>query len=166
MTENFSPLFRPSRWVASFSMCLMAGLVAGCSAFEPEVVPCPEISAAQGAERVVTIGANLQHEVSIRFNGVAAVCTPRNDGFAIKMEVGLMLKRDEKDWNKTERVPFDITLAFVDSKNEVVSRYVYSDEAFIGDLDIKSRPTFIVRTNIPSGTRVVMGLGRAVTSEE
>jgi len=166
MTENFSLPSRRSLSFAPLTMCLVAGLLAGCSTFEPEVVACPDISVAEGAEQVMTIGAELEHVVSIRFNGVAAECTPRSDGYAMKMDIGLMLKRLQNDRNKTERVPFDITLAFVDSKDEVVSRYIFSEEAFIGDLEAKSRPIFILRTNVPAETRIVMGLGRAVTAEE
>ena len=166
MTKTFTPPIRAFRSSVILPVCLAAGMLAGCSTFEPERVACPDIAAAAGAENVVTIGADLKHEVSIRFNGVSAECTPRGDGYAMKMELGLMLKRSQADWNKTERIPFDVTLAFVDDANEVVSRYVFSEEAFIGDRLVKSRPTFVLRTNVPAGTRVVMGLGKAVSAEE
>jgi len=160
------PPFSASRGSAILPICLVAGLMAGCAAFQPDVVACPDIAVAKGAEKVVMIGADLQHPVTMRFNGVSAECTPRRDGVAMKVDLGLMLKRAPENWNKTERVPFDVTLAFVDDKDEVVSRYVFSEEAFIADQSVKSRPTFVFRTHVPAGTRVVMGLGRAVSAEE
>ncbi|XDZ65075.1 hypothetical protein AB8880_09075 [Alphaproteobacteria bacterium LSUCC0684] len=166
MMKISRPPFSLFRTAAVLPTCLVAGLMAGCSAFQPEIVACPDIAVAGGAEKVVTIGADLQHPVTIRFNGVSAECTPRRDGYAMKVDLGLMLKRAPENWNKTERVPFDVTLAFVDDKDEVVSRYVFSEEAFIADRSVKSRPTFVFRTNVPSGTRVVMGLGRAVSAAE
>jgi len=158
--------FSPRLSFRALPVLCMAALVASCSAFGPKEVACPDIAVAQGAEKVVTLGADLQHEVTIRFNGVAAECTPRGDGFAMKMELGLLLKREPENWNQTERVPFDVTLAFIDSNDEVVSRFVFSNEAFIGDRSTKSRPTFTFKANIPAETRVVMGLGRAIEENQ
>lgn len=133
----------------------------GCSAFEPDYIACPTISVLDGAEKITTVGAELGQVVTVRVNGAGARCTDNGNGVDMEFELGLMIKRDMENIDKSERVVVDTTMAFLDSDGQVTERLVFSKDAFIPDYQIKSRPILSINTKVPAGMRVVFGLGRA-----
>ena len=140
----------------------LVAALSGCSTFEPEKVACPSISISKGAERAYIEGVKLGQLAYVRVNGAWSECAPTQSGFDMELQLGLLLKRDISDSSLSEEVPIDITFAFVDSNDNVVSRYVHSDTVFFPDYQDKSRPTLIIEKEIPAGTRIVFGLGKAI----
>ena len=137
-------------------------LLAGCSAFEPETVPCPEIKVIKGYENVLVTGATLGQDVTMRVNGVDAVCSDIEAGRRMNVDLGLMIKRQDDDLSKIEKVNLDVTFAFIDTNGDVIGRQIYSDEAFITSFTAKSRPIMRIKLDVPDDTRVVFGLGKAL----
>jgi hypothetical protein len=81
----------------------------------------------------------------------------------MSVELGLLIRRSERSVEKSgERVKIDATFAFVDANDQVVGREVVGDSAIIGGFKEKSRPDFSFSFDVPEGTRVVLGLGRAI----
>ena len=138
------------------------GLLAGCSAFEPDQVACPNIKALEDYEYVMTKGDTLGQDVTIRVNGVDTACYETEEGHRMEIGLGLMLKRPADDIQKIEKVGVDVTFAFLDSNDDVVGREIRFDDVFIGSFKNKSRPVLLFDIDIPADTRVVFGLGRAV----
>lgn len=136
-------------------------LLSSCSTFEPDYVACPDISVSEKAERVYVEGIKLGQIAQVRFNGANARCVATSTGFDMEMELGFLLKRDISDSSLSEEVPLDITFAYVDDNDQVVSRYVRSASVFFPDYLDKSRPIISINTEVPAGTRIVMGLGKA-----
>ena len=141
---------------------LLATTLTACSTFEPEKVACPDISVSQGAERAYIEGVKLGQLAYVRVNGAWSECVATSTGFDMELQLGLLMKRDISDSSLSEEVPIDITFAFVDGNDNVVSRYVHSDTVFFPDYLDKSRPTLIITKDIPAGTRIVFGLGKAI----
>ena len=136
-------------------------LLSSCSTFEPDYVACPDISVSEKAERVYVEGIKLGQIAQVRFNGVNARCVATSTGYDMEMELGFLLKRDISDSSLSEEVPLDLTFAYVGENDQVMSRYVHSTSVFFSDYRDKSRPIILINTEIPAGTRVVMGLGKA-----
>ena len=145
---------------------LFCGLTVGCvlsacSTFEPEYIACPDIRVKEGAEKAVMIGADYGHYVTMRVNGVDGTCT-EGDGFTdMKVELGLLFKREGENLAKAERVPLDVTFAFLNDQDELQSRYVYSYDLFIPNYQAESYPVAIINIEVPDNTRVIFGLGKA-----
>lgn len=137
-------------------------MLTACSAFEPDYVECPDISVSDKADRAYIEGITLGQIALARFNGASSRCVVTDTGYDMQMELGLLLKRDISVSSLSEEVPVDITFAFVDKDGNVVSRHVHSSNVFFPDYLDKSRPLLGIRAEIPAGTRVVMGLGKAV----
>lgn len=136
-------------------------LLAGCSAFEPDYIACPSISVRDGADQAVLVGADYGQPVAMRVNGVGTTCLDDGDTIAMLVELGMLLKRDTDDLNTEERVPLDVTFAFLDANDRVVSRHIHSQDGFISSFFLKARPVYPIELDVPKGTRVVMGLGKA-----
>lgn len=137
-------------------------LLAGCTAFEPETVPCPEIKVIKGYENVRVTGETLGQDVTMRVNGVDAFCTDIEAGRRMNVDLGLMIKRPGDDLSKIEKVNVDVTFAYIDANGDIVSRQIFSDEAFITSFTAKSRPIMRMKLDVPDETRVVFGLGKAL----
>ena len=144
---------------------LMTATLSGCSVFDPEYTACPSIKAVEGAENVATTGTILGQDISIRLNGVTAKCVATSDGHDLELEIGLLARRDMSSSAKTEEVAVDFTLAFLDKDDNPVAREVKSYKAYFPDFSEKSRPTFTFSTEIPAGTRVILGLGKRQDAE-
>ena len=138
------------------------GLLAGCTAFEPETVACPDIKVIKGYENVAVTGATLGQDVTMRVNGVDAVCSAIEAGQRMNVDLGLMIKRPGDDLSKIEMVNVDVTFAYIDANGDVIGRQIYSDEAFITSFTAKSRPIMRIKLDVPDDTRVVFGLGKAL----
>lgn len=146
----------------SVALTVAALSLSACSTFEPDYVACPDISVSDQADRAYVEGITIGQLAYARFNGVGSRCVVTSTGYDMEMELGLLLKRDISETSLSEEVPIDVTFAFVNDNDEVVSRYVYSKSVFFPDYRDKSRPVLFINTEIPAGTRVVMGLGKAV----
>ncbi len=140
---------------------LLTATLTACGTFEPDYVACPEISVSKSAERAYVEGITLGQVAQVRFNGMSAQCIATSDGHDLEIDLGFLMKRDISESSLSEEVPLDVTFAFVDANDQVVSRSVYSFSAFFPDYKNKSRPIFGLKSEIPAGTRVVMGLGKA-----
>ena len=103
------------------SCALPAG---GCTAFEPETVPCPEIKVIKGYENVRVTGETLGQDVTMRVNGVDAFCTDIEAGRRMNVDLGLMIKRPGDDRSKIEKVNVDVTFAYIDANGDIVSRQI------------------------------------------
>ncbi|MGC6484784.1 MAG: hypothetical protein ACON4P_03845 [Candidatus Puniceispirillales bacterium] len=139
-----------------------AGMLASCSTFEPDYVECPSVSARDGYDNVALTGADHGQEVTMRLNGVGTRCYAIEGGHRMEVELGLFIRRLDEKITVNERVKVDLTLVYLDADDQVVGRDIYEDEAYIGTLKTKSRPVFPFSVDVPEGTRVVIGLGRAV----
>ncbi|MCE2516294.1 MAG: hypothetical protein J4F41_00375 [Alphaproteobacteria bacterium] len=157
---TFSATFR-----SAAALALMTAAMTGCSAFEPEYTACPSIKAVEGAENVATKGTILGQDIAVRLNGVAAKCVATSSGHDLELEVGLLARRDMSSSAKTEEMKIDITLAYLDKDDNPVGRDVSSFKAYFNEFNAKSRPTFVISTEIPAGTRVIMGLGKLKDGE-
>jgi hypothetical protein len=151
-------LVSPFRSILPAAACAL--LIAGCSAFEPEYTACPPIKAVEGAERVSTIGATLGQPITMRINGVTARCVATSDGFDMDIELGLFARRDMSTSTNIEEIAIDATFAFLDSNDQVVERKVVSETAYFRNSQGTSRPKLDISIDVPSGTRVIMGLGK------
>ena len=136
-------------------------LLAGCSTFRPEYVDCPSIKLREGTERVVLLGADRGDLVSMRIRETAARCTRGRSGTEMRVGLALRLDRETGQPEFAERVRFDATFAFLDSGDQVVSRYVYSDDIHMQAFRLTTRPIVTIEFDVPEGTRVVFGIGRA-----
>lgn len=136
-------------------------LLAGCSSIGKDQVACPELKAMKGFEYVTSTGATLGQDVTIRVNGVDTACYDAEDGHRMDIDLGLMIKRPDDDIQKIEQVDVDVTFAFLNDQGEVIGREIISDEVFIGSYSSKSRPVLSFGIDVPAGSRVVFGLGRA-----
>ena len=58
----------------------------------------------------------------------------------MNVDLGLMIKRQDDDLSKIEKVNLDVTFAFIDTNGDVIGRQIYSDEAFITSFTAKSAP--------------------------
>jgi hypothetical protein len=56
-------------------------------------------------------------------------------------------------------------LAFINADDQVVARSEHRFTGYIPGMIAASRPLFSLKDEIPSGTRVVMGLGRKIEAE-
>lgn len=142
-----------------------ATMLAGCSAFEPDYVACPSIKAVDGTGRVEVTGDPSGAPIQLRLNGVRGLCTVNSDGFDLVLQVGLFARRDLTANVKTDEYNIDITMAFLDSNDQVVGRHIHSASGFFAELEEKSRPTLKISTDIPAGTRVILGLGKLAEAQ-
>jgi len=153
----------------SISKLTVAGLalmgLSACSSFEPEYTACPDVKAVAGAENIITSSPATGHAITIRFDDVLAQCVPSDGGYKMKLDFAVIMRRDLSVYGKVEEVPFDLTLAFVDADGQVVGRSEHNFTGFIPGLVAASRPMFSLKDQIPSGTRVVMGLGRKIDAQ-
>ena len=140
---------------------LLSATISACGTFTPEYVACPDISVSGDADRVYVEGVTLGQVAQVRFNGISTQCVATSGGHDAEIDVGFLMKRDISESSLSEEVPLDVTFAFVDAADQVISRKVYSFSAFFPSYDAKSRPIFGINTEIPAGTRLVMGLGKA-----
>ncbi len=166
MTISSSPSSLRARTLRIAAMVLIVPIVlTGCSAFEPNYTECPSIKAAVGGEEVATTGTNFGQNVIVRINGYAARCVATANGHSLKLDLGLLLRRDFDAGLAAERVPINVTLAFIDQDNNIVGRHLHQNNAAFADYNDKSRPNVIINTEIPSGTRVVLGLGKMAAGQ-
>lgn len=140
---------------------LAALLLAGCGSLGPEEVSCPGLKVLEGAERVSITGADLGDRIDFRVREVATRCTAGPNGPEMEVALGLILNRETSQPRQAERVPFDVTFAFLDGGDEVVSRHVFSDAVHMAAFRLSTRPVVNIKFTVPPSTRVVFGLGRA-----
>jgi len=155
--------------IRSISRFTVAGLallgLSACSTFEPEYTACPDVKAVEGAENIVMASPATGHAITVRFDDVLAKCVARGDGYDLKLDFAMVMRRDLSLYGKVEEVPFDLTLAFIDADDQVVARSEHRFTGYIPGMIAASRPLFSLKDEIPSGTRVVMGLGRKIEAE-
>ena len=137
-------------------------LLAGCMAFEPETVPCPEIKVIKGYENVRVTGETLGQDVTMRVNGVDAFCTDIEAGRRMNVDLGLMIKRPAMIFPRSKRSmlmsPLPISMPMVISSAGRSLAMKPSSRA----LRRKSRPIMRMKLDVPDETRVVFGLGKAL----
>ena len=152
--------------ISSLSKIIAGGLLAtaltACSTFEPKKVACPDVRVSQGAERAYIEGTRRGQLAYVRVNGAWTECSATKDGFNMELQLGFLMKRDISESSLAEEIPLDITFAFLDSNDNVVSRFIHSDSLFFPDYTDKSKPVLIINKKIPAGMRVVFGLGKAI----
>lgn len=137
-------------------------MLASCSSFEPDYVACPSVKALAGAENVISAGADTGNRVTVRFDGVNPQCVATPSGYDMTLNFALVLKRDESLIGNAERVPVDITLAYLDKDDQIISRSVKQVTGYISDFTSATRPVFSIEDEIPTGARVVIGIGKKV----
>ena len=138
-----------------------AALLAGCATFKPDTVDCPNLSVREGTERVTMLGTDGIALVSLRVWRAAAQCVPGRDGVEMQVGLALVVERATDQPQEVERVPFDVTFAFLDAGGEVVSRHVHSDNIYMQGFRLRTTPIVTIDLDVPDGTRVVFGLGKA-----
>lgn len=136
--------------------------ITACSLWPWEQVDCPPVSVAEDATRAHIEGIRYGQLAYIRVNGVWPECKETQDGYDMEIQVGFLMQRDLSESATTEEVPLDITFAFVDENDAVVSRTVHSDRVFFGQFNDRSNPVLIINLDVPAGTRVVFGIGKAI----
>ena len=137
------------------------GLLGGCSFFAAEEVACPELKARKDYENVLTVGTALGQELAVRVDGVGTACYATDEGHRMDIALGLLITRPADEVSAIENVDIDVTFAFVDGAGNVVAREILSEETFIHRFDARSRSVMLMRIDVPAGSRVVFGLGRA-----
>lgn len=142
-------------------LALAAVLLSGCTTFKKEEIACPSIKVREGTESAAITGADQGDQVSLRIRKVETSCVAGGKGTEMRAGFSLMLERKTERPQLAERIPFDITFAFLGPNDEVVSRYVYSDDVHMRGSRLTTRPTVNIKLDVPDNTRVVFGLGRA-----
>ena len=138
-----------------------AALLAGCSSLKPDTVDCPELSVRLGSDKVAVLGDDQISLVSVRVWRAAAQCIPGRNGRKMQVGLALVVERQTDQPEDTERIPFDVTFAFLDAGGGVVSRHVHSDDIYMQAFRMRTTPVVTVEMDVPDNTRVVFGLGKA-----
>ena len=147
-----------SRLFAGFAA---ATLLAGCGSFRPDTVECPNLRVLENTERVSILGAEQGDLVSLRVWRVASQCIQGRGGLEMQVGLALAVERETSQPQGVERVPFDVTFAFLDANGAVVSRYVHSELVAMQGFRLRTNPVVTVEMTVPDNTRVVFGLGKA-----
>ena len=141
---------------------LVAGLLlAGCTAFRPDYVDCPDVKLREGSDYVTRQGEIQGDRITMRILKVAHRCIEASDGFEMQIGFNVDIERETDEVLLAERVPLDVTFAFLDANDNVVSRIVHTEVIEMPGLRTYVPRSPVVEMDVPSGTRVVFGLGRA-----
>jgi hypothetical protein len=150
----------------SFAKIVAAGILAAtltsCGTFNPDYVTCPDIRISDQADRGFVEGTTLGQAVYIRVISADTKCVTTKEGHDLDIELGFQMRRDISDNALPEEIMIDVTFAFLDANDNVVSRYIYSDDVEFRENRDTGRPILVFSVEIPADTRVVMGIGKAV----
>ena len=149
---------RSMKTLTTLGLALLS--MTACSSFEPDYIACPEVKALAGAENVILAGSNTGQKVTARFDGLSAKCIATPSGYDMELGIAMVLRRDLVVNQKVEEVPIDITIAYIDKNDQVVSRSVQSVTGYLPSNIPASRPVFALDEDVPAGTRIVVALGR------
>ena len=141
---------------------LAAGLLlAGCTAFEPTYVDCPDTKLREGSDYVTRLGEIQGDRITMRVMSVAWRCIESDGG--LEMQIGFIVDivRETEEVLAAERVPLDATFAMLDANDNVVSRTVHTETIEMPGLRTHVSRAPVVEFDVPPGARVVFGLGRA-----
>ena len=144
-----------------FAGLAAATMLSGCSTLKPDPVDCPNLSVLENTEKVALLGANQGDLVALRVWRVASQCVEGGNGTRMQVGLALVLERETDQPQEVERVPFDVTFAFLDANGEVVSRHVHSDDLYMQAFGLRTNPVVTIEMDVPDNTRVVFGLGKA-----
>jgi hypothetical protein len=163
-------MIKPGCLKISFAKIVAAGIlaatVASCNPLKRDYVACPDIRISDQAEGGFLEGANLGQVVHIRVISADIKCVATDEGHDLDIELGFLMRRDISDNGLPEEIIIDVTFAYLDADDNVVSRYVYSDDVAFRENRDTGRPILVFSVDIPADTRVVMGIGKAIGGEE
>ena len=136
-------------------------LLTGCTAFEPNYVDCPDTKLREGSDYVTRLGEIQGDRITMRILKVAWRCIGSGENLEMQIGFNVDVVRETDDTLSAERVPLDVTFAFLDTNDNVVSRIVHTEIIEMPGLRTYVPRTPVVEFDVPAGTRVVFGLGRA-----
>jgi hypothetical protein len=147
--------FIPATFIAPL---LGLGLMLGACSSDPNLVPCPGISAPpEGVAAFMEMDASEQL-VDVRFNGINATCELLDDA-SIKMvvSVGLKLTRSG-EYSPADVLQINLGSAIIDADDAVVSSDVTIFKAGFKDGERQKYPVLDYEVTVKADQRLVLSL--------
>ena len=142
------------------SGAMLAGMItlAGCGTAS-DAVPCPPITASQEGVRVSMRADKTGQLFDVRLNGVEASCSATKLGsVAMKISVGLKMKRDLGQGIEADIVEIPMMTAIVGSDNRVIDNARVSSKAGFSKNEAVKYPVATLNQILPADARLVISL--------
>ena len=154
---------RALRCVMGLFICV--GLASCGGSRDAQYIACPDVRMLEDTESFSTINPETGNTLTIRARKLGAYCTQdsaqQDYSHDIEINLWLVVERQGQSLVTEEYVSVDTTLAFVDADNRVSGREVYSEQGRINAFSDEVDQLFVIKTRVPVGMRVVLGLGKA-----
>ena len=137
-----------------FAMLTLAGCVT-----TGDAVPCPSITAPEEGVRASMRADETGQLFDVRLNGVEASCSATKlGGVAMKISVGLKMKRDLRQGVGADIVEIPMMTAIVGPDNRVIDNVRVSSKAGFSKNEAVKYPVATLDQIVPADARLVISL--------